>query len=65
MMVVQREQKQTKQAQKLNLKQRRLVLEKQAADQERKNKHHHQRQCSKSLHQATIDTLCSGMNCDS
>ena len=64
MMVEPLAQKQTKLAQKQNLRHGRQALEKRAVDQGRENKHHHQRQFSRNLRQATIDTLCSGMNCD-
>ena len=59
------EQRQIRLAQKIKLKQRREPLEAGAVAQERGNRQHPQRLCSKSLHQATIDTLCSGMNCNS
>ena len=33
-------------------------------EEAKRNKLHHQRQCSKNLLQVTTDTPCSGMNCN-
>ena len=46
------------------LKPRRGRQEEREADQEKRNKLHHQRQCSKNLLQVITDTPCSGMNCN-
>lgn len=58
-----REQKQIK-AQKQKLRIRRQEQEELEADQAKRNRLHHQRQCSRNLRQVTIDTPCSGMNCN-
>lgn len=62
-LMITQEQKQIK-AQKLNLREARQEQEKLEADQEKRNRRHHQRQCLRNLPQVITDTPCSGMSCN-